>query len=175
MLKLIDTKILLVSLIFLLIGVSCQTKQINQLTKQELEVYKSVLGEKPKEIVVIDESRVGAFGETGTGGLKEILKGLQNDTFENFAKVNAAQTEIGDKVRSGFDYPLIIRKEFEEKNKNTDGYYVFSRVGFSNDGKQAVVMFIDIRNPLGIKGAYFLLENKNGIWEITQESESWKS
>ncbi|HLM01400.1 MAG TPA: hypothetical protein VK400_10140 [Pyrinomonadaceae bacterium] len=165
-------KILFAILIFLLIGVSCQTKQINQLTKQELEVYKSILGEKPKEIVVIDESRVGVFGEISTGGLKKILTGLQSDTFENFVKMNATQTEINDKVRSSFDYPLIIRKDFEEKNI---GHYVFSRVGFSKDGKQAVVMFMDIRNPLGMKGAYFLLENKNGIWEITQESESWKS
>jgi hypothetical protein len=48
-------------------------------------------------------------------------------------------------------------------------------VGFSNNGKQAVVMFADVRNPLGSKGIYFLLTKKGGFWEIEKESEIWRS
>jgi hypothetical protein len=165
----------IISILLFGIGLGCRTNEASQLIEQELAVYKTILKEKPKELVVIDESRVGVFGEISTGGLKGILKGLQDDTFENFAMVNKTQTGIDDKVRSGFDFPLMSKTEFEGKDLKQGGYYVFSRVGFSNDGKQAVVMFIDIGNPLGIKGTYFFLENKTGIREITQESESWRS
>ncbi len=81
-------KTIITTLIIIFIGINlcCQTKKTNQLTTQELEVYKTILGDKPKEIVVIDESTVGVFGEISTGGLKKILSGLQNDTFDNFVK-----------------------------------------------------------------------------------------
>jgi hypothetical protein len=170
-------QIALIILIFFLfgIGLSCQTDKTTQLTAQELKIYKIILGEKPKEIVVIDESMVGVFGEISTGKLKEILEGLQDDTFDNFANVNSTTISIGDSTQTTFDYPLVSKVDFERKNLQLNRYYVFSRVGFSNDGKQAVVIFVDNRNPLGAKGAYFLLVNKNGIWEIIQESESWRS
>ena len=153
----------------------CQTKETNQPTAQELEIYKTILGEKPKELVVIDESRVGIFGEISTGKLKEILSGLQNDTFDNFVKTNASPPSIADSVQSTFDYPLINKVDFEKKNLKPSRYYVFSRVGFSNDGKQAVVMFVDECSPLCAKGAYFLLKDKNGFWEIEKESEVGRS
>ena len=160
---------------FIWIGLSCQAEQTNQLTKQELEVYKSILGEKPKEIVVIDESMVGVFGEISEGGLKEILRGLQNDTFDNFVKINANPSSITDGIQTSFDYPLMTNVSFEKKNLTLSSHYVFSRVGFSNDGKQAVVMFADVSNPLGAKGTYFLLTKKSKFWEIEQESEIWRS
>jgi len=170
-------QIVTIILIFFLIGISlsCQTKQPNQLTAQELEVYKTILGNKPKEIVVINESMVGVFGEISTGKLKEILEGLQNDTFDNFAKVNSTPTSIEDSTQATFDYPLVNEVDFEKKNLALSSHYVFSRVGFSNNGKQAVVMFADVRNPLGAKGTYFLLTKKSGFWEIKQESEIWRS
>ena len=164
-------------LISLLIGISlsCQTNENNQLTTQELEVYKTILGDRPKEIVVIDESGVGVFGEISTGGLKEILSGLQNDTFDNFVKINITPTSIADSVQTSFDYPLMTKVDFEKKNLAFSSHYVFSRVGFSSNGKQAVVMFADVKNPLGAKGTYFLLMKKDGFWEIEQESEIWRS
>ena len=157
------------------ISLSCQRDKTNQLTTQELKIYKIILGEKPKEIVVINESMVGVFGEISTGKLKEILEGLQNDTFDNFAKVNSTPTIIKDSTQATFDYPLVNKVDFERKNLDSSRYYVFSRVGFSNDRKQAVVIFVDNRSPLGANGTYFLLANKNGIWEIVQESEMWRS
>jgi hypothetical protein len=164
-------------LIFLLIGISlsCLTTQTNQLTTQELKVYKTILGDRPKEIIVIDESIVGVFGEISTGGLKKILSGLKNDTFDNFVKINATSSSITDSVQTNFDYPLITKIDFEKKNLTLSSHYVFSRVGLSNNGKQAVVMFADVNNPLGGKGTYFLLTKKSGFWEIEQESEIWRS
>ena len=160
-----------------LIGVSlsCQKPETNQLTAQELKIYKIILGDKPKEIVVLDESIVGVFGEISTGKLKEILKGLQNDTFDNFAKVNSKAIDIENGFTAPFDYELLDKAEFEKKNLNLSGYYVFSRVGFSNDGKQAVVMFNYVCTALCSDGAYYLLQNKGETWEIIQKSESWKS
>jgi hypothetical protein len=170
-------KAIITILIFLLIGVSlsCQTNRNNQLTTQELEVYKTILSDKPKEVVVIDESTVGVFGEITTGRLKEVLSGSQNDTFDNFVKINASPLSTIDSVQTNFDYPLMTWVDFEKKNLTLSSRYLFSRVGFSSNGKQAIVMFADVRNPLGAKGTYFLLTNKRGFWEIEQKSEIWRS
>jgi len=170
-------KTIITTLIIIFIGINlcCQTKKTNQLTTQELEVYKTILGDKPKEIVVIDESVVGVFGEISTGGLKKILSGLQNDTFDNFVKINATPSSIADSVQVTFGYPLVSKVDFEKQNLKPSRYYLFTRVGFSDDRKQAVVIFIDVCEPLCTKGAYFLLTNKNGLWEVAEESESWRS
>lgn len=174
---LIYTKVIFAILIFLSVGSgnSCQTKETNQLTTQELEVYKTILSGKSKEIVVIDETKVDVMGEISTGVLKETLRGLQNDTFDNFVKVNSTPSNIEDSIQTAFDYPIISKADFEKKNLEPSRYYVFSRVGFSNDRKQAVVIFIDVCEPLCSKGTYYLLTKQNGFWEITQESVFMRS
>lgn len=100
----------------------CQTNEtnqsndeINQLSKEELEIYNFFLKDKPKEIVVIDGSIIGGFGEIETGALKEILKGLQDDTFDNLVKMNAVPTKIKDYSTSNFDYTILDREEFEKR------------------------------------------------------------
>jgi hypothetical protein len=170
-------KALFATIILVLIGVSlsCQKPETNQLTSQELKIYKTILGDKPKEIVVIDESMVGVFGEISTGKLKEILKGLQNDTSDNFAKANSKAINVENGFTAPFDYEMLSKTEFEKKNLNLSRYYVFSRVGFSDDGKQAVVMFNYVCTALCSDGAYYLLQNNGENWEIVQKSESWKS
>lgn len=170
-------KIVFTVLIFLLVTIllSCQKSVSNQLTKQELEVYKTILGDKPKEIVVIDVKSVGVFGEIETGGLKEILVGLQNDTFDNFVKVNSVPPKIEGDIQANFNYPLVNGIDFNNDNLEHVRYYVFSRAGFSRDGRQAVVMFNSACLPLCGRGAYYLLEYKNEVWEVMQESEFYRS
>ncbi len=155
-------------------GLSCGTAQSKQLTMQELEVYRILLTDKPKEIVVIDETIVGVFGEIESGGLKEILKGLQNDTFEDFVKANSTLPIIDDNLKTAFKYHITTKIDFE-KEKKPSRYYLFSRVGFSNNGKQAVVIFNQACLALCGKGSYILLNKTNGVWEIAEESITWKS
>lgn len=160
-----------------LVGIcsNCQETQTNQLTEQELKIYKTVLGNKSKEVVVIDESRVDVFGEIGTGGLMKIFPALQKDTFDNFAQINSKPTKMEDIVAPDFEYLISNRTEFEKHANKVSRYFVFSRVGFSNDGMQAVVMFSFDCVPLCSEGAYYLLINSNEKWEIVQKSDSWKS
>lgn len=170
-------KAISLALIFLL-AVSvfgCRENENARLSKQELDVFKVLLSEKTKRMVVVDSSSVNRFGEIDTGGLKKILNGLREDTFDNFVNVNSISTSIENDVRADFDYPLVSGAEFEKMDKSLDGYYLFSRVGFANDGTQAVVIFINVPNPLGIKGAYYLLTNKNGLWIVEEQSEPWRS
>jgi hypothetical protein len=164
-------------IIFLMVGVSlsCQINEDNYLSVQEIKVYKKLLNGKPKMMVVIDESRVGIFGEISTGGLKEILKGLQDYTFKNLAKRNSNPTEIDFTINSNFDYQILSREELTKNEEKLYRYYVFSRVGFSSNGSQAIVMFTEVCEPLCSKGAYYLLSKKNGVWEIEEKSESWRS
>ncbi|MEK7722947.1 MAG: hypothetical protein AAB336_01235 [Acidobacteriota bacterium] len=169
-------KVLRLILILFVVGIclSCQTNSTNEAI-EELEVYKILLTNKPKEIVVINQTIVGVFGEIETGGLKHILKGLQDDTFESLAKRNLSSTDITFHSNLGFDYQILSQKDFETKKEKLIRYYLFSRVGFSNDGKQAVVRFDEVCHPLCSKGAYYLLSKKKGFWQVEEESEYWRS
>lgn len=170
-------KIIFTILVFfiIVIGLNCKTEIDTRINQKELEIYKLLLGDKPKELVVIrSDSGFEALGVT-KDAFKEILKGLQSDTFDDFVKVNSVPPKLEDDVRANFNYPIVNETDFNNDNLEQVRYYVFSRVGFSRNGKQALVRFSDVCHPLCGRGAYYLLENKNGSWEIVQESEYIRS
>lgn len=156
-------------------SLACQTDKNIHLANEEAQIYKTLLANKPRQIVVNDETKIGMFGEIENGGLKEILTGLRNDTFESLAKRNLNSSEFHFASIEGFDYQILNRTEFDKFQEKPSRYYVFSRVGFSKDGKQAVVMFIQACDLLCSKGAYYLLSKENGTWLIDEESEMWRS
>ncbi|CAN5623256.1 hypothetical protein BH24ACI2_BH24ACI2_15560 [soil metagenome] len=177
MFNLAEIKILFTTLITIFVGISlgCQTTETNHLTKQEYAVYMTVLSEKPENFVVVDETMVDIFGEVSTGYLKELFKELHIETFDNFVLKNKKSSTIEKSFPTKNGYPIISKDDFNKKHSESSRYYVFSRVGFSEDGKQALVLFSDACSPLCGKGVYYLLTNRNGVWEIEKESETWRS
>lgn len=172
-----EMKVILTTLIVIFVGLSlcCQTKEINQLTEQEYAVYMTVLSEKPENFIVIDVTPVDVFGEVSTGYLKELFKELHNETFDNFVMRNKKSPTIEKNFPIKNGYPIIGKDDFNKEHSEFSRHYVFSRVGFSEDGKQALVLFSDNCNPLCGKGAYYFLTNRDGVWKIEKESETWRS
>ncbi len=170
-------KIIFTALIIIFVGVSlcCQTKETNQLTEQEYAVYMTVLREKPENFIVVDETTVDKYGEVSTGYLKELFKELHIETFDNFVLKNKKSSTIEKNFPTKNGYPIISKDTFNKKHSESGRYYVFSRVGFSEDGKQALVLFSDACSPLCGKGAYYLLANRDGVWKIEKEEETWCS
>jgi len=170
-------KVILITLITLFAGLnlSCQTKEINLITEQEYAVYIAVLAEKTENFIVVDVTLVDVFGEVSTGYLKEVFKELHNETFDNFVLKNKKSPTIETNFPTKNGYPVINKDDFNKNHSESGRYYAFSRVGFSKDGKQALVLFSDVCNALCGKGAYYLLTNRDGVWKIEKESETWRS
>ncbi len=170
-------KIIFVFLLFISIaaGTTCPRPPTEKLSERELEVYRALLGEKPKQIVVIGNASVEAFGLAEDDGLKKVLPGLQSDTLANYLEAIAAPVVTEDDNRSAFAFPIVTHAEFEAEASESFRFYYFSRVGFSADGRQAIVQFSQIAEPLGSKGAFYLLTKEADVWKIAYESESWHS
>jgi hypothetical protein len=83
-------KIILAVLILMLNGLSlcCQPKDNNELSEQEYAVYPAIIGERPKNFIVIDETLADVFGEFSSGGLPELLPGVLSETIDNYSLRN---------------------------------------------------------------------------------------
>jgi len=162
--------------VLMLMGlVCCQPKEVNQLTEQEYAVYLAVIGERPKNFIVVDETTLDAFGEISSGKLPEIIPGILAETSDDYVQKNQKPPSIAENFPFEEGYRVIPRSEREKLIPEFDRHYVVSRVGFSKDGKQAFVRFYDNCSALCGDGAFYLLTNVSGRWEISTESEHWKT
>lgn len=178
MIKLNNNRTVFLLLIILTIGfgTNCEQKISAELATQELEVYRLLLTDKPKELVVIDKSSIAdTLGIDNYKSTKHIFKKLQKDTFDNFLNINKVSPNIEEGFRLSSENLVISSTKFESLKSKPDRYFRFSRVGFSNDGKQAIVWFNESCEPLCMKAGFYLLNYKNGSWEIVEESEKLRS
>ena len=136
----------------------------------EYAVYMAVVRSKPPHPIVIN-STVDTFGELSSGALPELIPGIRSDTIESWVDRNEEAVSFPPDLPFEKGYEVVARSEVAE----FASYYSFSRVGFSQDGQQAFVRFSFACAALCGEGAFYLLENKQGVWDIVHKSESWKS
>jgi hypothetical protein len=170
-------KIIVAVIISMLFGLAlcCSTQENNQLSEQEYAVYLTVVGERPENFIVVDETVVDMFGEVSSGKLPDLFPGILQETIDDYALKNRKPSIIPDDFPFKVGHKVISREENVKLMSEYNRHYVGSRVGFSKDGKQAFVLFHDFCEPLCSEGAFYLLSNKNGVWMIETKSESWKS
>jgi hypothetical protein len=183
-LKMINKKLLIITLIIILssLNLSCETSSLADITntvdepfdiiQEEYAVFKTLLREESKNYVVLNEPPDEAFGIT-TEFFKDLFEEIQTDTLSSYAERNRMPLMIN-KPPFDFDFPVVNGKQFKNKLEVVSRYYEFSRVGFSKDGKQALVYFANNCQPLCGKGAYYFLKKERNIWKA-KESESWVS
>jgi hypothetical protein len=63
----------------------------------------------------------------------------------------------------------------QERYPGSNGYLIFSRVGFNRTLDQAVVYVGEVAGPLMGAGYYYLLEKETGKWTIKAETMVWIS
>lgn len=175
-------KILFIS-VLLGLSLSCQEAEFKEISnnvnepfdtvQEEYVVFKALLREKRKGYVVLDEPPDEAFGIRIEFFEKE-FPDIQSDTLTNYVERNKVPLKIHPPPFD-FDYSVVNKKDFEKKLEKEFQYYEFSRVGFSNDGKQAFVHFSDVCKALCGKGAYYLLKKEGGNWKVVKESVAWVS
>lgn len=175
-------KTIFISVLFGL-SLSCQEAEFREISndvsepfdiiQEEYVVFKALLREKRKSYVVLDEPPDEVFG-IKTEFFEKEFPDIQSDTLTNYVDRNKVPLKIHPPPFD-FDYSVVNKKGFEKKLEKESQYYELSRVGFSNNGKQAFVYFSDVCKALCGKGAYYLLKKEDGNWKVVKESVTWLS
>jgi hypothetical protein len=183
-------KFLILTLTFLCSSVVFgQTEKTSKITNEEYAVYMAVLGADNKDFVVENESRMdGLYSKEIEDEIKNYLKisfkEIKPETLEDFEQKNKESFPIEKKFPTKANYTLLNKKDwgetlnwdnFQKKIPNSVGLYIFSRVGFSKEGTQALVFVASYCGELCGKGNYYFLKKENGEWKIVSELNRWVS
>ena len=120
--------------------------------------------------------------------IKDGLPGISNDTIDSYVERNAQSTQLSPDMQLGVDYVLLSQQELAEissqpnwhevlteKYPGSQGYTIFSRVGFNQALDQAVVYVGNVAGPLMGAGYQYLLEKQDGQWVIKEQVMVWIS
>jgi len=160
---------------------------LSNIPDEEYTVYMVILGKDAGMFVVTDRSSVNDFGGSGND-LKQNFDELNPETIEDFKSKNKESSRLEKKFPTKNTYVLISDEElkkFFDKGLNWEGFYkkypksggfsAFSRVGFSADGKQALVFVAQSCGGLCGEGNYYFLKNENGEWKVIKKQMTWIS
>ena len=120
--------------------------------------------------------------------IKDGLPGISKDTIDSYVERNAQSTQLSPNMQLGVDYVLLSEEELreissqgnwneilQEKYPGSNGYLIFSRVGFNHTLDQAVVYVGNVAGPLMGAGYYYLLEKEDGEWTVKEQIMVWIS
>lgn len=173
--------------------------------KESQKVYSTVIKEKylpdrAKQLVFSKESigcrqiydeKVNEIIEMMEQGAKNSFKKIYSETWENYKEANKKCVEFvknfevsikqnfiskseSEKIFGG-NHPFDGWSNFYKKYPESTGEINFSNVGFNAQSTQAIVYVVYGCGGLCGSGEYYLLEKKNGKWEIIETANSWVS
>jgi len=159
--------------------------------KEEQAVYAVFVRDSKGPAVILQNTSTGNLEEDPKQileNLKESLQGISKEAINSYAERNVQQTQLSSDMQLGVDYVLLSSEELaeissqgnwneilQERYPGSNGYFIFSRVGFNNALDQAVVYVGNVAGPLMGAGYYYLLEKQNGEWNIKEEIMVWIS
>jgi hypothetical protein len=159
--------------------------------KEEQAVFSAFMPEGPGPALILQMTSVNIGGEEPReirAHIKNSFEGLSNDLVENFLARNARPSQLSPDMDLGIDYVLMSEdelakisrqpnwnQELVEKYPGSNGYLIFSHVGFNKSLDQAVVYVGRVAGPLMGAGYYYLLEKQAGGWAIKKEVMVWIS
>lgn len=112
---------------------------------------------------------------------------LKRTTIDAFQALNTRQASLRRSFHPAIDYELVDSAQLESFFKKgggdwlafykrfpgSPGIMTFSRVGFSEDGTQALFYLSNHCGGLCGTGMYVVMEKRNGSWVIENEIEMW--
>jgi hypothetical protein len=121
--------------------------------------------------------------------LQSSVPTLKRTTIDAFREVNRQQASLRRSLHPAIDYDLVDSAQLESIFKRgggdwpvfykrfpgSPGIVSFSRVGFSEDGTQALFYLSNHCGGLCGGGMYVVMEKRNGSWVIEKEIEMWIS
>ena len=114
---------------------------------------------------------------------------LKGTTLDAFREVNRQQASLRRSFHPSIDYELVDSTQLESFFKRGGGDWIafykrfpgssgiitFSRVGFSEDGTQALFYVSNHCGGLCGTGMYVVMQKRNSSWAIEKEIEMWIS
>ncbi|MFN8413558.1 MAG: hypothetical protein U0Z26_14330 [Anaerolineales bacterium] len=159
--------------------------------KEEQAIYSFFVGSGTAPVVLLQETSTDMSADRQQQTLDYIksgLNGISDETINNFLERNAQPSQLSTDMNLGVDYILMSTDELKQissqpnwgelltqKYPGTQGYTIFSRVGFNNSFDQAVIYVGNVAGPLMGYGSYYLMEKKNGEWLMIGEINVWIS
>jgi hypothetical protein len=111
------------------------------------------------------------------------MRGLDSSTVRSFLALNSQVAPIPDLRDTSVSW--VNREEwrawpygwseFFARHPDSGGVIVFSRVGYSRDGAQALVNVTRACPPCGGVSDYVLLSRAGGAWTVTARSNVWET
>ena len=162
-----------------------------EIEKEEQAVFSAFMPEGPGPALILKATSTSIGGEE-PGEIRALIKnnfeGVSNDLLENYLARNAQPSELSPDMDLGVKYVLLSGEELSEltrqpnwgqslveKYPGSNGYLMFSHVGFNKSLDRAVIYGGRVAGPLRGSGSYYLLEKQNGIWLIKEETMVWIS
>lgn len=114
---------------------------------------------------------------------------LKRTTIDAFREINKQQSSLRRSFHPAIDYELMDSAQLKSFFSRGGGYWpsfykrfpgspgimTFSRVGFSEDGRQALFYLSNHCGDLCGTGMYVVMEKHNGTWAIEKEIQMWIS
>jgi hypothetical protein len=167
------------------------TSSIVDIEKEEQAVYSFFLYDKGGTAIILQDTSTNISEKDPKQSIDFIrsgLKGISKETLNSYLARNAQPSQLSPDMKLGMDYVLLSADELAkissqpnwgelltEKYPNSNGYTIFSRVGFNNSLDQTVIYVGKVAGPLMGSGSYYLMEKKNGEWVIKEQVMSWIS
>lgn len=159
--------------------------------KEEQAVFSVFMPEGPGPALILQTTSTNIGGQEPReirAHIKNSFEGVPNDLVENYLDRNAQPSQLSPDMDLGVDYVLMNSEELAkitrqpnwnqglvEKYPGSNGYLIFSHVGFNRSLDQAVIYVGNVAGPLMGSGSYYLLEKQNGTWTIKEETMVWIS
>ena len=158
--------------------------------KEEQAVYSFFVPEQGTALILRDTSTniSGDNPQQTIDSIKSNWKGVSEETLDSYLERNKQPSQLSPDMDLGTEYILLSTEELakvtsqpnwhealKDKYPNSNGYIMFSRVGFNNTLDQALIYVGNIAGPLAGAGYYYLMQKKNGEWTIKDQMMVWIS
>lgn len=159
--------------------------------KEEQAVYALFVGGSKGPALILQDTSTGLSDEDPQQTIDNLnggLPGISNETIDSYVERNVQPSQLAPDMQLGVDYVLLSQEELaeissqgnwheilQERYPGSEGYLIFSRVGFNRTLDQAVLYVGDVAGPLMGAGYCYLLEKQNGEWTIKEQTMVWIS
>jgi hypothetical protein len=168
----------------------------SSVTAEEYKIYLTVLAGKKGTFVISDKTGMDDdsknFESLEKRGFTPFLEQINPKTKADFLEKNKDPVTLEKKLPPDFHYTFISIKDLKEKfdykfpgdmnwaafretYPEADNLYTLSRVGFSGDGRQALVFVTNWCGVVCGEGNYFLLQKENDNWKVVNKVMTWIS
>lgn len=188
-----STSLVLFTLTFMACSlfIPAATPSAAEIEKEEQAVYSVFMKEGVDPMLILQMTSTN-LADQEPKQIRDHIRGsfedVSNDTVQSYLDRNAQPGELSPDMDMGVDYVLLNADELKkitrqpnwrqvlmETYPGSNGYLIFSRVGFNRSLDQAVIYVGDVGGPLMGAGYYYLLEKQDGQWSIKEEVMVWIS